>query len=46
MPYNDRTDVHKGIDVNEVSASKEYNICYYWHSLDKVFKLNQLSAMS
>ena len=45
MLYHDRTDVNKGIDVNEVSASKECNICHYWHSLDKVFKLNQLSAM-
>ena len=37
MLYHDRTDVNKGIDVNEVNASKECSICHYWHSLDKAF---------
>ena len=26
------------IDVNKTSESKEYDICYYWYFLNKVFK--------
>ena len=28
MVYFDRIDVSKKIDINEVSASKEYDICH------------------
>ena len=46
MLYQDRTEVNKGIDVNEVSATKECIICPYRYILDKEFKLNQPSSMS
>ena len=38
MLYFDRIDVSEGIDVNETSASKECNICHYWHFLNYSFK--------
>ena len=38
MVYFDRIDVSKEIDVNKTSASKECDICHYWHFLNKVFK--------
>ena len=33
MLYDDRTDVSEGIDVNKTSASKECDVCHYWHFL-------------
>ena len=33
----DRIDISEGIDTNKTSASKECNICHYWHFLDKNF---------
>ena len=38
MLYFDRIDVSEGIDVNKASASKECNICHYWHFLNYSFK--------
>ena len=38
MPEYDRTDISKRIDINETSASKEYEIRRYWYFLDKSFK--------
>ena len=29
MLYFDRTDFSEGLDVNETSASKEYDTCHY-----------------
>ena len=37
MLYYDKTDVSEGIDVNKTSASKECNICHYWHFLNYSF---------
>ena len=34
----DRIDISEGIDTNKTSASKECNICHYWHFLDKNFE--------
>ena len=33
----DRIDISEGIDTNKTSASKECNICHYWHFLNKNF---------
>ena len=33
LEYN-RTDISEGIDVNKKSASKECDICHYWHFKD------------
>ena len=38
MLYYDRIEISGGIDINETSASKEYDICCYWHFLDKALK--------
>ena len=38
MPYHNRIDVSKRIDINKTSASKECYICHNWHFLDKGFK--------
>ena len=38
MLYFDRIDVSEEIDVNKTSASKECDICHYWHFLNKGFK--------
>ena len=38
MPYFDRIDVSKGIDVNKTSASKDLDTCHYWYFLNKGFK--------
>ena len=38
MLYFDRIDVSKGINVNEISASKEYDIFHYWYILNYSFK--------
>ena len=35
--YYDRIDVSEGVDINKINASKEYDICRYWHFLDKKF---------
>ena len=34
----DRIDLSEGIDVNKTNASKECDICYYWHFRDIGFK--------
>ena len=31
-------DISKGIDINEISASKEYMLCHYWYFKDVGFK--------
>ena len=36
-----KTDVSKGIDINKTSASKEYELCYYWFFKDVVFKFEE-----
>ena len=38
MLYYDRIDVSEGTDVNKTSASKQSDICHYWHSLNFSFK--------
>ena len=35
MLYFNRIDVSEGIDVNEISASKEFDICHYCYLLSK-----------
>ena len=34
----DKIDISQGIDVNETTAWKEYNICHYWCFKDIGFK--------
>ena len=34
----DRVDISEGIDVNEINALKECNICHYWYFKDIDFK--------
>ena len=46
MLYFDRIDVSEGIDVNKTSASKEYNICYYWYFLNYSLSFNQMSPIN
>ena len=29
-----RTDASERIDIDKISASKEYDICHYWYLLD------------
>ena len=38
MIYDDRIDVSAGIDVNKTSASKECDVCHYWHFLNYSYK--------
>ena len=38
MIYYDRIDVSEGIDVNKTSASKECDVCHYWHFLNLSLK--------
>ena len=38
MIYYDRIDVSEGINVNKTSASKECDVCRYWHFLNFSFK--------
>ena len=33
----DKIDISEGIDINKRSASKECDICHYWHFLDENF---------
>ena len=33
----DRIDISEGIDIDEATASKEFDICHYWYFLDKNF---------
>ena len=33
----DRIDISEGMDINKTNASKECDICHYWHFLDKNF---------
>ena len=37
MLYYNRIDFSEGIVVNKTSESKECDICYYWHFLNKDF---------
>ena len=37
LEYN-RIDISEGIDVNETSASREYDICHYWCFKDIGFR--------
>lgn len=39
MTYSDKVDVSEGIDVNNISASKEHIISYYWYFLDEELEL-------
>ena len=41
MLYYVRVDISAGIDVNEISASKECDICCCWYFLDKKFKFQR-----
>ena len=38
MFYYDRIDIVEGIDINRISASKEFDIFHYWYFLYKGFK--------
>ena len=38
MLHYDRMDVSKGIDINQTSELKEWDICHHWYFLDKKFK--------
>ena len=38
MLYYDKIDRSEEININKTSASKECDICHYWHFLDKGFK--------
>ena len=33
------------IDVNKISESKDSDICYYWHFLNKALNFHQMSAI-
>ena len=37
MVEYDRIDISEDIDMSKTSASKECDICHYWHFLDKNF---------
>ena len=37
----DRMDIAEGIDINKISASKEFKTCHYWYFLDKNFNYEQ-----
>ena len=37
MLYFDRTEVSEEIDVNGTSASKDCDVCHYWHFLNYFF---------
>ena len=41
MLHFDRIDVSEEITVNKTSASKECDICHYWHILNYSFKFQQ-----
>ena len=36
MLYFNRIDASEEIDVNEISASKESDICHYWWTLQNI----------
>ena len=38
MLYSDRIDIFEWIDINEISKSKNSNICHIWYFLHKGFK--------
>ena len=38
MLYYDRIDDFEEIDVNKTSASREWDICWYWYFLNYSFK--------
>ena len=38
MQEYERIDISEGTDVNEIDASKEWDICHYWHFKDIGFK--------
>ena len=43
MIYFDKIDVSEGIDGYKKRASKECDICHYWHFLN--YSFNQMSAI-
>ena len=38
MLYYDRIDVSERIDAKKTSASKECDVCHYWHFFNYSFK--------
>ena len=38
MIHYDRIGVFERTDINKTSESKECDICYYWHLLNKGYK--------
>ena len=40
IPYQ-KIDVSEGIDINKASASKEFELCYYWFFKDIGFKFEE-----
>ena len=42
----DKIDVSEWIDVNKTSASKEYDICHFWHDLmQKAMSFNDVAIV-
>ena len=35
MPEYDKIDISEGLDIKKTNASKECDICHYWHFLSK-----------
>ena len=38
MLHYDRIDISEGFDVNNTTASKEFNICHHWYFINYSFK--------
>ena len=45
MIYYDRIDVSEGVNITKTNASKECDVCPYWHFLIIVLSFNQMSAI-
>ena len=45
MIYYDRIEISKVIDINKTNASKERDICLYWHCLNKEFTFQSYVAI-
>ena len=41
MLQYEKIDASEGIDVNKTSASKKYELCYYWFFKDAGFKFEE-----
>ena len=45
MIYYDIIDVSEGVNITKTNASKECDVCPYWHFLIIVLSFNQMSAI-